>query len=91
MLVQSTGVRRIMPFIPRGNGLGRREEYELSSVQRRVLRELVAQKRRALTGRLDLRWLDFTARPIHVVEADGRVILESATEAKDDVICQIPL
>ena len=56
-----------------------------------ALRELVAQKRRALTGRLDLRWLDFTARPILVVEADGRVILESATEAKDVLICHIPL
>ena len=88
-----TKIRRlsIMPFIPRGNGLDRREAYEMSSVQRRALRELVAQKRRALSGRLDLRWLDFTARPIHVVEADGRVILEGATEAKDDVLCQIPL
>jgi len=88
-----TKVRRlsIMPFISRGNGLVHREEYELSSIQRRALRELVAQKRRALTGRLDLRWLDFTARPILVVEADGRVILESATEAKDVLICHIPL
>ena len=86
-------VRRLsfMPFIPRGNGLDRRKEYELSCAQRREFRELVAQKRRALTGRLDLRWLDFTARPIHVVEADGRVILESATEANDEVLCQIPL
>ena len=85
-------VRRlsILPFIPRGNGLDRRVEYELSSTQRSSLRELVAQKRRALSGRLDLRWLDFTAQPIHVVEADGRVIIESATEAQDKVLCQIP-
>jgi MoaA/NifB/PqqE/SkfB family radical SAM enzyme len=85
-------VRRlsIMPFIPRGHGLSRRDEYELSLVQRRVLREFVAQKRRRLSGRLDLRWLDFSARPIHVVEADGRVILESATEGNDVVLYQIP-
>ncbi len=87
-----TKVRRlsIMPFIPRGNGLTRREDYELSSIQRRSLRELVAKKRRAFTGRLDLRWLDFSASPLLVAEADGRVILESSTEARDVLIYQIP-
>jgi MoaA/NifB/PqqE/SkfB family radical SAM enzyme len=86
-------VRRlsIMPFIPRGHGLSRRDGYELSLAQRRALRESVAQKRRRLSGRLDLRWLDFSARPIYVVEADGRVILESATEGNDVVLDQIPL
>ncbi|MGA9773042.1 MAG: radical SAM protein [Blastocatellia bacterium] len=86
------GVRRlsILPFIPRGNGYGRRGEYGLSSLERRALREHVSRKRRALNGRLDLRWLDFTARPIHVVEPDGRVILEGATDAMDEVLCHIP-
>jgi MoaA/NifB/PqqE/SkfB family radical SAM enzyme len=86
------GVRRlsILPFIPRGSGYGRRGEYELSSFQRRALRELVTRKRRMLNGRLDVRWLDFTARPIHVVEADGRVVREGATEAMDEVLCYIP-
>ena len=87
-----TKVRRlsIMPFIPRGNGLSRREDYELSSIQRWSLRELVAKKRRAFMGRLDLRWLDFSASPLLVAEADGRVILESSTEARDVLIYQIP-
>lgn len=80
----------ILPFIPRGNGLERRVEYELSNSQRSELRERVARKRRALSGRLDLRWLDFTARPIHVVEADGRLIIEKSTEAQDRVVCRIP-
>ncbi len=86
-------VRRlsILPFIPRGNGLDRRGEYELSPSQRRSLRELVAQKRRALSGRLDLRWLDFTAQCLYVVEADGRVIIEGATDAQDKVLYRIPL
>ena len=35
-------------------------------------------------------WLSITSQPIHVVEADGRVILEHATEAEDEVLCQIP-
>ena len=86
------GVHRlsILPFIPRGSGLGRRDEYELSLRARRALREHVSRERRSLRGRLDLRWLDFTARPIHVVEPDGRVILESATEAMDEVLFRIP-
>jgi hypothetical protein len=50
----------------------------------------VAQKRREVSGRLDLRWLDLTARPILVVEADGRVLLEGASEAMDRLICEIP-
>jgi hypothetical protein len=87
------GVRRlsILPFIPRGSGYARRGEYELSSVQRRALHEVVARKRRALNGRLDVRWLDFTAKPIHVVEADGRVVLEGATETMDKLLCYIPM
>ncbi len=87
------GVRRlsILPFIPRGSGYGRRGEYELSSSQRRALRALVTEKRRALNGRLEVRWLDFTARPLYVVEADGRVVREGATEAMDEVLCSIVL
>ena len=86
------GVRRlsILPFIPRGSGYSRRDEYSLSPPQRRVLREQVAQTRRALSGRLDVRWLDFTARPFHVVESDGRVVLEGATERMDTVLGYVP-
>lgn len=86
------GVRQlsILPFIPRGSGYSRRGEYGLSSLERRALREHVSRKRRALNGRLDLRWLDFTARPIHVVEPDGSVILEGATETMDELLCRIP-
>jgi hypothetical protein len=65
-------------------------EYELSSIQRRALRELVAGKRRELSGKLDVRWLDLTARPIHVVEANGGIVLEHATEAMDIRLGRIP-
>jgi molybdenum cofactor biosynthesis enzyme MoaA len=66
------GVRRlsILPFIPRGSGRNHRDDYGLSLIERRLLREHVTQQRRALNTRLDLRWLDFTARPFHVVEPD---------------------
>ena len=86
------GVRRlsILPFIPRGSGYGRRGDYGLSESERRALHALVIRKRRELNGRLDVRWLDFTARPIHVVEPDGRVVLERATEAMDEILCRIP-
>ena len=80
----------ILPFIPRGSGKDRRDDYELMSVERAALRENVIRKRRELSGRLDMRWLDFTANPVPVVEANGRVILEHATEAMDTLICQIP-
>ncbi len=86
------GVRRlsILPFLPRGRGAGRCGDYALTSAQRRELRDLVRRKRRELHGRLDVRWLDFTARPFHVVDADGRVVLEGATESMDEVLCEIP-
>ncbi len=86
------GVRRLslLPFIPRGDGRARRDEYGLSEPERRSLRDQVRRQRRVLLGRLDLRWLDFTARPVHAVEPDGRVVLEGATEALDEVLCQIP-
>jgi MoaA/NifB/PqqE/SkfB family radical SAM enzyme len=80
----------ILPFIPRGSGNNRRGEYELSAVQRREVRVHVARKRRALSGKLDIRWLDFTAQPVHVVEANGWVVLEHATEAMDVRVCRIP-
>ncbi|RNC67940.1 MAG: radical SAM protein [Desulfuromonadales bacterium] len=85
-------VRRlsILPFIPRGNGFGRQSEYGLRQSQRRELHELVTTKRRALSSRLDLRWLDFTARPVHVVEPDGKVVLEGATETGDTLLYRIP-
>jgi MoaA/NifB/PqqE/SkfB family radical SAM enzyme len=87
-----SGVQRlsIMPFIPRGRGNGRRNEYGLSTFERCALHDLVTRKRRALNGRLDLRWLDFTARPVHVLDADGRVLIEGATESMDRLLCRIP-
>ncbi len=86
------GVRRLslLPFIPRGRGNECRNDYELSPLQRRALRERVAAKRRALVGRLELRWLDFNTRPVPVVESDGRVVLEGATEAMDTLLYHIP-
>jgi len=89
---REVGVRRlsILPFIPRGAGNVRREEYELTTSQRQSLRRLVNEKRTAFSGRLDVRWLDFTARPVPVVDADGTVVLEGATEALDQIICRIP-
>ncbi len=80
----------VLPFIPRGSGNNRRGEYELSPAERRRVRELVARKRQAHSGKLDVRWLDFTAQPVPVVEANGWVILEHATEAMDVRVCRIP-
>jgi MoaA/NifB/PqqE/SkfB family radical SAM enzyme len=89
---RKVGVRRlsILPFIPRGSGNDRREEYELTTRERGQLRDLVRRERRRLNGQLDLRWLDFTAEPVPVVEADGTVVIEGATESADQEICAIP-
>jgi MoaA/NifB/PqqE/SkfB family radical SAM enzyme len=85
------GVKRVsfLPFIPRGNGYQNRTQYELSSNERRNLRDEVKQKRRRLISRIDIRLLDFNSRPIHVIESDGRVVLESATEAMDVLLYRI--
>ncbi len=86
------GVRRlsILPFIPRGSGYGRRGEYELTDAERQSLRELVSRTRKAYSPRLEIRWLDFTVRPVPVMEADGRVLLEGATESLDRVSAEMP-
>lgn len=85
-------VRRlsVLPFIPRGDGSTHRETYELTEMQRRDLQKQVSTLRRTLSARLDVRWLDFTAQRVPVVEADGRVVLEGATETMDRVLFQIP-
>jgi MoaA/NifB/PqqE/SkfB family radical SAM enzyme len=87
-----SGVRRLslLPFIPRGDGMNCRDEFAMTTMERSTLRTLVKRKRHALNGRLDMRWLDFNTQPIHVVEADGRVVLEAATGTMDEVLYQIP-
>ena len=80
----------ILPFIPRGSGYRTQVEYGLTWAQRTALRESVRRKRHALSGRLDVRWLDFSSQPLYVVEADGRVVIERATESLDAVVCVIP-
>jgi MoaA/NifB/PqqE/SkfB family radical SAM enzyme len=78
-----------LPFIPRGNGYQMRSQYELSYKERRSLHKNITEKRRKLMSRIDVRLLDFNSRPIHVVEPDGRVVLESATEAMDVLLYKI--
>jgi Predicted Fe-S oxidoreductases len=78
-----------LPFIPRGKGNERRSEYGLSQQERNELRSLITQKRREYAYCMDIRLLDFTVRPIHVVEPDGSIILEGATEAMDNVLYHI--
>jgi len=80
----------IMPFLPRGRGYEYRGLFEFSPEQLRVFHERVKEKRRIFNGRLDVRWLNFAARPLHVVEADGRLILEGGSETLDNVLCHIP-
>ena len=80
----------VLPFLPRGKGYHRRDDYGFSIEQRSALQDLVKKKRRALGNRLDLRWLNLTACRIHVVEVDGRILLEGPTEARDDLVCEIP-
>jgi hypothetical protein len=86
------GVKRLslLPFIPRGDGAAREAEFALSDAERRALRQAVATQRRRLTGRLDLRWLDFATDTAPVVEADGRVLLEGPREARDTLLAIIP-
>jgi MoaA/NifB/PqqE/SkfB family radical SAM enzyme len=85
-------VRRlsILPFIPRGSGFALRDRFSLAGAQHAQLRDRVRRKRRELQGRLDVRWLDFSARPVHVVEADGRLVLERASESMDTELGTIP-
>ena len=89
---RKVGVRKlsILPFIPRGSGNDRWEEYALTTKERGQLRDLVRRERRRLNGQLDLRWRDFNAEPVPVVEADGTVVIEGATESADQEICAIP-
>ena len=86
------GVRRLnfLPFIPRGSGANHRDDFGLPSLQRRELHRLIRVKRHSLCGRVDVRWLDFNAQVIYVVEPDGRIVVEGAAESMDRVLHQIP-
>lgn len=80
----------ILPFIARGNGRVSSDRFALSCEERTALRAQVRAQRRAHAGRLDVRWLDFAVRPVPVVEVDGRLILEGASEKHDRVLAQLP-
>jgi MoaA/NifB/PqqE/SkfB family radical SAM enzyme len=86
-------VRRVsfLPFIPRGSGFARQVDYGLTRSERLELRDLIKEKRRTHNARLDIRLLDFNTHPVPVVEPDGRIILEGATEALDQWLGQIPV
>jgi len=80
------GVNRLsfLPFVARG---ACNENYFLSDTQRRTLKDMVKSKRRLLSGRLDVRWLDFTVKPYLVADSDGNVVLEGKTR---NVLLEIP-
>ena len=86
------GVRglNILRFIPRGNGYGRRSEFELTFSARNSLQQLIRERRKAVSGRLFIRWLDFNCSPVPVVETDGTIVLEGASESADRLIGRIP-
>jgi hypothetical protein len=71
-------------------GCGRQEQFGLSTAQRETLHSHVTMRRRTLNGRLDLRWLNLSVRPIHVVEVDGSMVLEGPSEGRDRLIGRIP-
>jgi MoaA/NifB/PqqE/SkfB family radical SAM enzyme len=79
-----------LPFIPRGEGYINSKKYELSVNERNTIYSLIKEKRRSLLSRIDIRLLDFNLRPIHVVEPDGRVLLEGNTENRDILLHTIP-
>jgi len=85
-------IKRInfLPFIPRGSGHENRGKYELSYSERWKLRDLIKQRRKDTSGIMDIHLLDFNVKPVPVVEPDGRVVMESSTEAKDVLLYQIP-
>lgn len=82
-----SGIKRLtlLPFIPRGSGFELRHTLQLSTWQRSMLHNQVKRKRKTLGDRLDLRWVDITASPLHAVEVDGRIVLERGGEASDQV------
>jgi MoaA/NifB/PqqE/SkfB family radical SAM enzyme len=79
----------VMPFIPRGSGLDRSEQFALSDGQRRRARQRVREARRAHSGRLDVRWVDLVTKPFHVLEPDGRLVVEGRSESFDVELAQL--
>jgi MoaA/NifB/PqqE/SkfB family radical SAM enzyme len=84
-------VRRLsfLPFIARGRGAEVMERFALSMVERLSMRNLVKQKRRVLSNRLDVRWLDMSASRLYVVEVDGRILIERGNETSDQFVALI--
>jgi MoaA/NifB/PqqE/SkfB family radical SAM enzyme len=86
------GVRRlgVLPFVARGAGWAHREALGLSDRERSSLRDFVHSERRRLGGQLDLRWLDLASKRVPVLEPDGRLVLEGASEGRDLLLCYLP-
>jgi hypothetical protein len=79
-----------LPFIARGAGRAHRDELGLCDAERSALRQLVRNRRKSLSGRLDLRWLDLSAKRVPVLEPDGRLLLEGVTGAGNRLLCRLP-
>lgn len=86
------GVRRlsILPFVPRGHGAACSGELMLSPLQRRFSREHIKQKRRLLSGHLDIRWLDFNQHPYFIIDTNGDALQEGGPGNGSRMLFRIP-
>lgn len=87
------GIRRlsILPFLARGKGKMHVETYHILGKEKQRLHEYVKKMRRLFSGRVDIRWLDFSVIPFYVVDTDGSLVIERATEEMDEKLFTIKI
>jgi MoaA/NifB/PqqE/SkfB family radical SAM enzyme len=83
------GKLALMPFVPRGRGVGTAGEYQLSPAQRAEFLGGIADARHRLAGRLDVRLVDLWTRDYYVVETDGQLSIQRETDAADTTVTSV--
>lgn len=80
---------RFVPFVPRGRGLERADEFQLTSEDRLQLAIAVQQARKQLWGEVDVDILDYWVQEYFVLETDGRLQIQRETDAADSTVAQV--
>ncbi len=86
-------IRRLsfIPFLTRGKGKMHHETFSFLKGEKRAIREHIKRVRRLYSGRVDIRWLDFSLVPFYVVDTDGSLIIEHGTEEMDEKLFTIKI
>jgi len=74
-----------LPFVARGRGLTRLDEFSLSSVEIGKLKSLIHDCAHRYRGRITVRYVDLIDQDYLVTETSGKVVIQRSVESLDEI------